>query len=419
MRKRLVLLILATTVLVVVALIVPLGLLVRDQAADSAKVAAESDAQQVAGLVALALAVTDDPNVIAEALGQLPDGTIVVLADGEVIGDAEVGQGELAVSAIESGSTVADSVPGGWEVAVPVLGADTTVAVDSFVGNATLTEGVVGSWGLLAVVGVVLVGVAVVVADRMGRGLVRPIEELAQSAHQLADGQIDTRVEPSDPEEIRETGEAFNYLATRLQELLHEERESVADLSHRLRTPLTSARLQAETLGDEAEREAMLSQIDRLERSMNEVIALARSRPSGETTSLMLDDVVEARIGYWKVLADEQGRGVELSLGAPDGQVNLSHSDVAAVVDNLMENVFSYTPAGSPIAVSTGGDDTSVWLEVSDRGPGFRAEATERGVSGVGSTGLGLDIVKKTAAALKVDDRPGGGAVVTVVFERD
>ncbi len=86
MRRRLVLLSLATTVLVVVAFVVPLGLLVRRQAVDSAKVAAERDARSVAGLVALASAVGDGNDAVASAIGDLPEGTIVVLDD-EVLGE--------------------------------------------------------------------------------------------------------------------------------------------------------------------------------------------------------------------------------------------------------------------------------------------------------------------------------------------
>ena len=418
MRRQLVLLILATTVLVVVALIVPLGLLVRDQATDSAKVAAEADAQQVAGVVALAVAVSNDQEMIAEAVGDLPEGTIVVLADGEIVGEAASGQGQLAASAISSGSTIADAVPGGWEVAIPVLGADATVAVDSFVTDDQLTDGVWSAWGLLAVLGLLLVFVAVIVADRMATGLVQPIEALADSAHKLGDGQIDTRVQPSEPSEIREMGEAFNYLAGRLQDLLIEERESVADLSHRLRTPLTALRLQAETLADADEREAMLSQIDRLERSMDDVINLTRANPVPLSGSTELDELVESRLAYWKVLADEQDRQVELTLGSRGETVSLPPGDVVAIVDILIENVFSYTPVGSPITVTTGSDGGAPWLQVADRGSGFAEAASERGVSGAGSTGLGLDIVRKSAGTLKVDDRPGGGAVVKVVFDK-
>ncbi|WP_202862978.1 HAMP domain-containing protein [Ornithinimicrobium murale] len=62
-------------------------------------------------------------------------------------------------------------------------------------------------------------------------------------------GELDARVRPSGPGEVRAIGGALNHLATRIGELLAAERESVADLSHRLRTPLT-ATVAEESLGN-------------------------------------------------------------------------------------------------------------------------------------------------------------------------
>lgn len=422
MRRRLVLLSLATTVLVVVAFVVPLGLLVRRQAVESAKVGAERDARSVAGLVALAGAGGDDPNTVSSAIGDLPDGTIVMFGD-SVVGEPRTEQqGTLAPRAADSRRTVAADVEGGWEIAVPVVGASGVVVVDSYVTAAELTSGVSTAWALLGVLGLVLIGLAVWVADRLGRSLTSPIEELARSAHRLAEGDLSARVEPEDPDELRATGEAFNYLAGRLDQLLAEERESAADLSHRLRTPLTSLRLQAEALGDPAEREVMIGQVDRLEHAMNQTIDLARSRAARAPGEADLDEVVSERTAFWAVLAEEQERNVTLDIGHGVGPVQLSADDVGVVVDTLVGNVFSHTAPGVPFEIRTGRDrEGPAWLEVADGGPGFgEGTVLERGVSGSGSTGLGLDIVRKTVRAvggrLDVDDRPEGGAVVRVSF---
>lgn len=420
MRRRLVLLSLATTVLVVVSFVVPLALLVRRQAADNAKVTAERNAQSVAGLVALAAALNDDAAAIRDQIGDLPEGTIVVISTDEVLGTPRDGQGSLVLQAGETRSTVATDVAGGWEIALPVVGVAGVVVVDSFVSDAELTSGVYTAWLLLALLGVVLVGAAVWVADRLGRRLTSPVEELASSAHRLAEGDLDVRVEPHDPEELREMGEAFNYLAGRLEGLLAEERESVADLSHRLRTPLTSLRLEAEGLGDETHREAMIAQVDRLERAMDQVIELARSPEARDRAECDLDSVVEARARFWALLAEEQHREMRVHTRAPDVRVALSEEELAVVVDTLIDNVFAHTPAGTGLWVTTGKTGSAPWLEIADEGPGLGDFVPGRGISGGGSTGLGLDIVRKTAIAaggsLEVDDRPGGGAVTTVRF---
>lgn len=419
MRRRLVLLSLATTVLVVVSFVIPLALLVRRQAADNAKVGAERDAQSVAGLVALASAVGES-GTLDDYIGDLPDGTVVAVGTDEVLGTLQPGQGTLVLPAGASRSTVADEVDGGWEIALPVVGVAGVVVVDSFVSDAELTAGVYPAWALLALLGLVLIGAAVWLADRLGRRLTGPVEDLAASAHRLAEGDLDVRVDPHDPSELREMGEAFNYLADRLEDLLAEERESVADLSHRLRTPLTSIRLEAEGLDQPAEKEAMIAQVDRLERAMDQVIELARSTGARDRSESDLDEVVRRRAEFWGLLAEEQGRSWRVETGANGAVVALSDDEVGVVVDTLIDNVFSHTGSGVAFSVSTGVSDGEVWLEVADEGPGFGGFVPGRGVSGRGSTGLGLDIVRKTAAAggggLEIDDRPDGGAVVRVRF---
>jgi signal transduction histidine kinase len=421
MRRRLVLLSLAGVALVVVSFVVPLALLVRRQAADNAIVRAERDAQSVAGLVALASALEDDVDSVAATVGDLPAGTVVVIGD-QVVGDLADGQGTFVERAAQEGATVAGNVEGGWEIALPVVTGQGVAVVDSFVPNDDLTAGVAAAWALLGALALVLVAVPVVVADRLGRRLSSPIEDLAKSAHRLAEGDLDVRVTPSDPPEIRETGEAFNYLAGRLESLLAEEREAAADLSHRLRTPLTSIRLQAESLADDTERAEMITQIDRLEHAMNEVIELARSRGSQPPGHSEVNHVVAERAEFWRLLAEEQGRVMTVVLGSTVGVAQLSEGELGVLIDTVVGNVFAHTPAPTNFGVRTGKSESGApWFEVWDRGPGLGDGArAARGVSGSGSTGLGLDIVRRAAESLggelRTDDHPEGGAVIRVVL---
>lgn len=308
-------------------------------------------------------------------------------------------------------------------MALPVIGRDQVAVVDVFVSNAKLSEGVVEAWMFLALLGLVLVGAAALIGDRLGRWLVMPIGELVDAAHRLGEGELETRVSVSDPPELQEVGEAFNHLAMRLERLIAEEREEVADLSHRLRTPLTSLRLQAEAVADLRERQAILSQVDRVEATVDDLILAARTR--GERIGRCeLDRVVSRRLQFWKVLADEQERELAVSLNAGTAHVGLAEDSVESVVDSLVGNVFAHTPSGSGFQVTTRvGKGGNLFLQVADDGPGFPDRlVVERGVSGAGSTGLGLDIVRRmaelTGGNLELDDRPGSGAVVLVRFGR-
>lgn len=424
MRRRLALLSLATTTLVVIAFLIPLGLLVRRQAEDRARLDAERSAQSTASILALALSLDSSNEGIAAALEPLPVGTIVVLADGTILGAPTTGQGSLVEPALESQATIADLVEGGWEMALPVIGRQGAAIVDVFVTEDALSEGVIEAWLLLGLLGVLLIGVAVLVADRLGLTLVRPIVDLASAARQLGAGDLEARVAVSEPEEIREVGEAFNWLAGRLGELLTEEREAAADLSHRLRTPLTALRLQAERVGDESERNAVLAQVDRLEEAIDRLILSTRSSQAEGPASCDLAVVVAARMAFWEVLADEQQRDMAVDLDGSVGRVALSAEAVEAMVDALVGNVFSHTEPGTGFAVSVGSELGRPWLEVSDEGGGIASTGlARRGVSGAGSTGLGLDIVRRTAdrvqGHMEMKDRPGGGAVLRVWLAAD
>ena len=84
------------------------------------------------------------------------------------------------------------------------------------------------------------------------------------------------------PPEVRRAGAGLNRLAVRIGELLAHERETVADLSHRLRTPLTALRIDAESLRDGAEMERLLADVGSVERTVSEIIREARRQREGE-----------------------------------------------------------------------------------------------------------------------------------------
>jgi signal transduction histidine kinase len=271
---------------------------------------------------------------------------------------------------------------------------------------------------------VFLVMVALFAADRLARNVVRPVSILSQAARSLGGGDLDTRVQPAGPREVADVGEAFNFLARRLELLLDAERESVADLSHRLRTPLTALRLQAETVSNPDESVALIEDIERLEGAVDRMIEEARrpSRASSVAPESDLAKVVRHRAPFWKVLADEQGRKVDVHTTGGELLVPIAGDELGALVDTLLENVFSHTDPGTDYAIWAGPDGKDgAALIVEDRGPGFPQQGlVERGASAAGSTGLGLDIVRRaavrTGGAVYLGSRPGGGARVTVQF---
>jgi signal transduction histidine kinase len=174
--------------------------------------------------------------------------------------------------------------------------------VRAFVSNAELTSGVATSWLILAGLGVLLLAVGVVVANVLVGTVTKPISDLAGVSHQLAAGGLDTRADPAGPPEVRELAHGLNHLAGRIRELIWAERESVADLSHRLRTPLTALRLELEDLADSADPDGRLTvQVEALENAVTAMIEDARTRVRAEPGRCDAAEVARARARFWSV----------------------------------------------------------------------------------------------------------------------
>ncbi|MFD2764375.1 sensor histidine kinase [Micromonospora eburnea] len=416
MRGRLALLAAAVSVLVLTAFLVPLALLVRTVAADRATVRATADAQSLVPLVG-----TADPATVRLTVEQLAADSgrpvSVFLPDGTVLG-ASVPRTPAVALAARGQSLTAESADG-REVVIAVQGRpDGTAVIRTVVPRSQLTAGVARAWLVLALLGVLLVLVGLVVADRLARTLVRPITELSAVSHRLANAELDARVTPAGPAELREVAGALNHLAGRIQVLLREEREQVADLSHRLRTPLTALRLEAESLRDPDDAARLTTAVDGLERAVTGLIQQARWRSSTRDGRAGCDAaaVVGERVAFWSVLAEDTGRRVALDLAPGPLPVGVTDDELAAAVDALLGNVFAHTPDGTPFTVRLTHEAGQVALTVADSGPGMPAGAVRRGASRTGSTGLGLDIADRAARAsggrLELRGGSDGGAVV-------
>lgn len=99
-----------------------------------------------------------------------------------------------------------------------------------------LAKGVIKTWIILFGGGAVLVLLAVGLADRLGRSIVRPLLALEEVTHRLRDGDLEQRYEPAGPFEVAEVGQAVNELADRINGLIASTRVAAADLGHRLRS---------------------------------------------------------------------------------------------------------------------------------------------------------------------------------------
>jgi len=426
-RARLVGVALAATSMVAISFLVPLGILVRDLAADRELSAAERDAEALARLLAVVGldAVDELVGPVITETGQFGDrDATIVSSDGSVTGD-ELDDGEN-VAAATQGATFRQEVSGGEAIYVPVVGAGGETAVVRVVARAeAMTSGVARVWVTLGLLGAVLVAVAVAVADRLGRSMIRPVDQLAAAADALGAGHLETRVDIDEPAELKKVGDAFNRLVSRVSGLLQQEREMAADMSHRLRTPLTAARLNVDAIPDEGHRDRISRQIDEIERVVDHIIQETR-RSDRQAYGVKSDvpAVVANRIAFWEVLAVDERRQIEKQIDVESVLAEIPEDDLVAALDALIGNVFAHTEAGVGLRITVSTPEAGfVDVAVEDAGAGLPEDPRlfERGESGKGSTGLGLDIARRTARSTGGDltiGRSGIGGAKLVMHLR-
>jgi signal transduction histidine kinase len=410
---------------VVIAFMVALALVVSNLARDRAI----ADAQSRAALVVAVLSLSTDPGAVQRAIAASGDpaanrvgihGLVPALEGHRHATDEEIRQAANRAAVVE----VAD----GLSYLRPVDIGGARAVVEVYVPNSAMTRGMDDAWYALGAVAVLLMVVSVWASDRLAARVVRSARSLAAAARALGDGAPGIRVPTLGPRELAEASAAFNAMADGVAAMRAAERELIADLSHRLRTPLTALRLEAERVRAVGSERLTLA-VDGMEREVDQLIHAAR-RPV-EARSLEPDrcdaaEVVRDRMGFWSAVADDQNRpfrvlGTDLRVPVP-----LARSELAAALDALLGNVFRYTPQGTPFEVAVSRRDGYVAVRVEDAGAGIDDphRAVRRGSSDRGSTGLGLDIVRRAAVAgrgtVDVDrGRLGGTSIVVLLADAE
>lgn len=427
MRVRLIVTVAAAVSMVLLAMLVPMALLLRSLALEDRLARAALEVQATESVVA-----TDDRGDIAVYVANVNEQdpalrtTVLYAGDEPDIGPTP-GEDERVQQARLTGIARVDDVDDGAEILVPVsLGPSSgppaqTPVIRVEVAQPSLGSGIYRIWLILAALGLLLLAGALVLADRLGRGFVGPIERLSAFARHLGQGRTPAPVEVTGPGEVRQLGQSINQLVERVQELLARERASVSDLSHRLRTPVTALRLRVDAMPPSADRDRLSADLDELQAMVDQIVREARrSEREGLVAVADAAEVLADRARFWQPLAEDQGRSFDLHNGC-EGPVlvRASKEDLVALLDVLMDNVFTHTPESAGLMVrlhprSEGG----LTLIVEDEGPGIPEASRARGSSSGGSTGLGLSIADKTATAsgggMHLEQVPGQGARVVV-----
>jgi signal transduction histidine kinase len=287
-----------------------------------------------------------------------------------------------------------------------------------------------------------LAGVAAVVLTAMGvigwaiaRSVSRPLRRLNAAAARFATGDLaEAEPDPHAPPEIAALGATMNTMAQRLDRLLAEHREFLADASHQLRTPLTALRLRLENLqsaaSDGAEAEdlnAAVEETGRLSGLVGDLLQFARAEEAARPQTADLAQLVADRVDTWSAMADVAG--LDLDLSSPGGAVFVSAvpGGVEQILDNLIDNAITAAPAGTRVTVTVTRGRERHEFTIADQGPGLNDDLKVRALdrfwrfdsTGPG-TGLGLPIANALARAsggsLRLHDNVPKGLAVTVTL---
>jgi len=339
------------------------------------------------------------------------------------------------------------SLPGGTMVNLAV--AAPMSDVDSTVRQLEQLELAIGAVVLLCFAGL---GYGAV------RSSLRPLVEVERTAEAIAGGDFSQRVAESDPRtEVGRLSRSLNGMLGQIEEAFEAQRRSeaeartseermrrfVADASHELRTPLTSIRGFAElhrqgAVSGPGELDRVLKRVEdeaaRMGLLVDDLLLLARLDQQRPLVHEPVDLLDLARDATHDAAAVAPDRAVELEVTG-DGVPVVMGDDarLRQVFANLLANAVTHTPAGSPIRVRLGADNSSgmAAVEVVDSGPGLSAEQSARvferfyrvdasRTRAHGGSGLGLSIVAALVAAhggrVEVDSAPGAGATFRVLL---
>jgi signal transduction histidine kinase len=402
-RRRILTAIVAITALAIASFGVPLALALQRQYRDQAILRLEREVAHAAVSVPASFAASGDPI-------ELPapdDGTTLGVYSG---GKLVAGEGPRRADRFVDSSTRGRIVDGddgtSLVVAAPVTADEHVFAVvRAALPRSELDGRVRRAWLAMAMLGLLILALASVVSAAIARRLSRPVADLADAAERLGAGDFAARAGRSGLAELDLAAANLDATAERLGEVLQRERAFSADASHQLRTPLTGLRLHLEAAvalagPDSAPSiEVALGEVDRLERTIDDLLALARDTRTVSTT-LDLEAVLDDVRGAWHGPLASAGRPLAILVDPDLPAGDASGQAVRQILDVLVANASEH--GGGAVRVHARAVRLGLAIDVSDEGPGIEGDPEaifERRSGAAPDRGIGLALARSLADA--------------------
>jgi signal transduction histidine kinase len=362
--------------------------------------------QQIADVAALTLSAD---LVNGSPPGPLPatePATTITLYDANGrrwLGTGPDGLDEPVHEALE-GEIASGNVGGDLVVAVPVIDEKVLGVLRASTPSSEAWVRIVGVWALMAGLGIVAIGAVWLIARRQGARLARPLEQLAQTAQRLGDGDFSVRAQPARIPEIDAVGTALDSTAQRIGELVARERKFTADASHQLRTPLTGLRLGLEAALQIPGQDLApvvhkaIGSTDQLMRTIEDLLALARDT-NRTAEPFHLSETLDELREQWHATLAAAGRPLRIVVPARLPAAAASGAAIRQVLAVLLDNAVRHGAGAVTVTARETADALAV--DVGDEGPGVEDPGAlfVRRAPGADGHGIGLALARSLAEA--------------------
>lgn len=290
--------------------------------------------------------------------------------------------------------------------------------------------------------GIIALVISLLLAFFVARSVYKPINQLSKAAANISRGQYDQEVPVAGPPEIKGLADSFNNMARKVKDSQQQLRHFVADVSHQLKSPLTSIQGFAQamldgTASDNATRtratQIIVDESQRMIRQVNELLELSRMQ-SGQAKMVKepvdIKEILQRCEEIFALRLEEKNIRLESNFDSA-GTVTGDADRLEDVFCNLLDNAIKNTPDRGEIRLEArNGHDHTLEVTISDTGPGIPPEQLPyvferfQQTSGLRTGfGLGLAIARAIVLAhggkIEVFSNPGEGAKFTVTLKTD
>ena len=283
-------------------------------------------------------------------------------------------------------------------------------------------------------------GILVFLSYRLSKRFTTPFNTLTKTINSISGGNFDEEVKLVGFNEVEEMSDAYNKMLIRLKSLEDSRQEFVSNVSHELKTPLTSMKVLADSLNMQQDLPVELYQefmqditaeIDRETTIINDLLSLVKMDKTSSdlnVSEVNINEMLESVVKRLRPIAAKRNVRLELEMGkkvtAPCDEIKLS-----LALSNLVENAIKYNVASGWVHVSLDSDEQFFFVTVADSGIGIPQEYQEKIFDRFyrvdkarsresGGTGLGLAITKNVIqmhhGAIKVSSKEDQGTTFSV-----